>query len=149
MQLWQEKLKSEYELGQYDQKTFLDKNIDIIPGKDRDAKRYKVKTFIKNLQSEPTSNSDETEISTCSFHNGAYIYDRIISVAQGTMITKDIIMKAHNIDPKEWEVVSFKSNFWQAQKKGGQVMELYQSKVVVKPKLEEELSFILPLLRLV
>ena len=142
MHVWQEKLKLAYETGQYDQKSFLNDNIDIIPGKDRDAKRYRVKTFIKNLQSVPESVSDNIEErNSCSFSNGAYIYDRTISVAKGTMLTKEIVMEAHNIDPKQWEVVSFKSNFWQTQAKEGKILELYQSKLVVRPKTEEALSF--------
>lgn len=143
MQIWQTKLKELYDLGQYDQKQFLDEYLDIIPGKDRDSKRGRVKRQVEKfkLNSNIENSNREGMCQTCSFSNGAYIYDRTIEVAQGTMITKDIILKAHNIDPNEWEVVSFKSNFWQTQAKGGKVMELYQSKVVVKPKVTEGISF--------
>ena len=51
------------------------------------------------------------------------------------------VMKEHNLNPCEWEVVSFTSNYWQSQTKEGQLIDLCQSKLAVKPKVKSELTF--------
>ena len=50
MQIWQTKLKELYDLGQYDQKQFLDEYLDIIPVKDRDSKRGRVKRQVEKFK---------------------------------------------------------------------------------------------------
>ena len=49
-------------------------------------------------------------------------------------------MEAHGLDCHLWEVLSYKSNFWQAQQKGGEKLDLYQTKIVVKPKKQTEIT---------
>jgi hypothetical protein len=56
---------------------------------------------------------------------------------EGDPITPEAIMKAHNLDANKWETITYKTNFWQAQQKGGGTMLLYQSKITVKPKKEQ------------
>ena len=71
--------------------------------------------------------------------DGSAVFDRIISLAAGEELTPAKAMQAHGMDPTLWEVLSLKSNFYQQQKKGGTILNLYQSKISVKPT--KDISF--------
>ena len=73
--------------------------------------------------------------------DGTATFEGIIAVMEGEPITPDIIMKAHNLDENKWEVFSYKTNFWQQQAKGGKLLVLYQSKITVKPKKKDAITF--------
>lgn len=66
--------------------------------------------------------------------NGEYVSQKIISLANAYDITPEKLIVLHGLDPSQWEVVNYKNNFWQSQMKGGQLLDLYQSKLTVKPK---------------
>lgn len=66
--------------------------------------------------------------------DGTRTFSGIVELQEGVQITPEAIMAAHNLDPLEWDVVSYKSNYWQSQKKGGRLVVLYQSKITVKPR---------------
>ena len=65
--------------------------------------------------------------------DGSVAFDRIIALQQGQDLTPTNILTAHGLDPSKWELVSCKNNYWQQQKKGGQLLTLYQSKITAKP----------------
>ena len=69
--------------------------------------------------------------------DGSAIFDRIIALRDGEQLTPNAILKAHGMNPDMWEVLSCKSNFYQQQKKGGSVLNLYQSKVCAKPTTDK------------
>lgn len=71
--------------------------------------------------------------------DGSAVFERIISLAAGEELTPTKALEAHGMDPTLWEVLSLKSNFWQTQKKGGSILNLYQSKISVKPT--KDISF--------
>lgn len=71
--------------------------------------------------------------STVCFNNGNYEYKKEIELPHGEPITPESIMKAHGLKVGMWEVISFTNNDWQSQEKGGKIVDLYQSKIVVKP----------------
>ncbi|MBE6061861.1 MAG: hypothetical protein E7215_17120 [Clostridium sulfidigenes] len=73
--------------------------------------------------------------------DGSTTFEGIIALMEGEPITPEIIMKAHNLDNKEWDVVTYRNNFWQTQAKGGRKLLLYQSKITVKPKKKQEITF--------
>lgn len=73
--------------------------------------------------------------------NNTTTFDRIISLSHGTEITPENVMKAHGLDESLWKVVSYKSNYWQSQKQGGELLDLYQSKLTVMPIAQSELTF--------
>lgn len=147
---WKAELFRQFANDTYSQKDFLNKFEHCLPGTCRDSKRRRLKNYIskhytelntKNLNAVEDNKATIPANQSCSFSNGTYIYDKTIEVAAGTPITEEIIMAAHNLDPDKWEVVSFKSNFWQSQAKDNNVIELYQSKVTVKPKVIDSMSF--------
>lgn len=71
--------------------------------------------------------------------DGTVVFEKVISLAEGSEITPRKILEAHGMDPCKWEIVSYKNNLWQSQKKGGQILNLYQSKITAKP-VEEYIS---------
>lgn len=72
--------------------------------------------------------------------SGETIFEGIIALLQGEPITPEKVMKAHNLSPEEWQVMSFTSNSWQAQTKDSGKMSLWQSKITVKPAKEQAIS---------
>lgn len=72
---------------------------------------------------------------------GEMVFEGIIELLSGQEITPDIVMKAHNLKADEWKVISFTSNAWQSQVKGGKKIVLWQSKITVKPRVSNEITF--------
>lgn len=60
--------------------------------------------------------------------------DRLIEIGHGQEITPELLLKAHNLNPDEWEITSYRNNYWHSQVRGGKRMVMYQSKVTCKPK---------------
>ena len=52
----------------------------------------------------------------------------------------DYVLKAHGFDPDAWEIVSAKNNFWQQNSQENGLIDLYQSKITVNPKSDDELT---------
>jgi len=73
--------------------------------------------------------------------NGEMTFKGLISLMTGQAITPEVVMKAHNLNPDEWKVVSFTTNAWESQVKGGTKMTLWQSKITVKPRTDTEITF--------
>ncbi|WP_273709463.1 helix-turn-helix domain-containing protein [Leuconostoc mesenteroides] len=53
----------------------------------------------------------------------------------------DFVLRAHGFDPEDWDIVSAKSNFWQQNSVEKGLIDLCQSKITVKPKVDNELTF--------
>ena len=68
------------------------------------------------------------------FDKDVYEYDRIITICETEQITKELILKLHHLPAEEWEVVTYKNNFWHSQVKGGRRLVMYQSKLLVRPR---------------
>ena len=52
----------------------------------------------------------------------------------------DFVLRAHGFDPEDWDIVSAKSNFWQQNSVEKGLIDLCQSKITVKPKLDDKLT---------
>ena len=61
--------------------------------------------------------------------SGEMVFEGIIGLLSGQEITPDIVMKAHNLKTDEWKVISFTSNAWQSQVKGGDKSRRWRSKI--------------------
>lgn len=66
--------------------------------------------------------------------DNTYTRTKMISIKEGEIITPELIMEKHQIDPELWDVVTYKNNYWNSQKQGGELITLFQSKLTVKPK---------------
>jgi len=96
----------------------------------RDDPRYKAARQAAKSNPEP-----EYREST-GWKNGQYESDRLIEICEGQTITPEIVLRAHNLDPDEWEVVSYRNNRWHNQVRGGKRLVMYQSKLLAKPRTE-------------
>lgn len=101
----------------------------------KDAKQKSEPHSPTEVLNEPSTRSIEYK------SDGSITFDGIIRLMDGEPITPEIIMRAHNLDSEKFEVVSYKSNFWQTQAKGGIKLNLYQSKITVRPKLKQDITF--------
>ena len=72
--------------------------------------------------------------------DGSYIYESIIELFEDEEVTPDRIMEAHKLSPTDWEVVSYKNNYWSQQTKAGRTVVLYQSKLIVRPRKFDNIS---------
>lgn len=116
---------------------------DEFPSMSFDAIRGRVRRALKKHYSEqakdnairPTGEEDKDCVTTDVEYksDGTIIFNRIIKLAEGQALTPYDMLVAHGMNPDEWEVISYKNNLWQSQKRGGAVLNLYQSKITVKP----------------
>lgn len=72
--------------------------------------------------------------------DGSYVYDSIIEIFEGEEVTPNRIMEAHKLNPNDWEVLSYKNNYWTQQAREGKTVLLYQSKLIVKPRKFDNVS---------
>jgi hypothetical protein len=77
--------------------------------------------------------TDLTGTSKQEYSNGNYTFENIVELIEGEEVTPDMMVKAHGLKVGMWEVVAYRNNYWQAQKKGGKKILLYQSRLTVKP----------------
>ena len=102
-------------------------------GKETELAHY-IESQIKQSRNNREPNVKFNESSIEYDASGNLTSNKVISICKDSHnITPEIIMKLHDIDPTKWEVVSYKNNYWQSQQQGGQIIDLYQSKLIVKP----------------
>lgn len=53
----------------------------------------------------------------------------------------EFVLRAHGFNPDDWDIVSARNNFWQQNSVENGLIDLYQSKITVKPKSDDELTF--------
>lgn len=110
--------------------------------------RSRVRRYVKrNKQSVAVQDIERSSASTSPITHGVEykadgtaIFDRIIYLQETTDLTPENILKAHGLDPVMWKIISCKNNYYQQQKAGGEILNLYQSKITVKPS-ETPISF--------
>lgn len=99
------------------------------------VRRYKNK--INNLVLKSTKDFEPITKDMEYKQDGSVVFNRIIELSKTCDITPTDMLIAHGMDPTKWDVITYKNNFWQAQQKGGKVIDLYQSKITVRPKQQE------------
>jgi hypothetical protein len=115
-------------------KEYPNLNYECIRGRVR-RYREKVRTqSISDVQTNDVGTVDNIEKSSIEYKSdGSAVFERIIELPEKGNITPEMILEAHGMSKDLWEVISCKSNFYQQQKKGGSIINLYQSKLVAKP----------------
>jgi hypothetical protein len=117
---------------------YLMKNHKDFKGLSERKAKDKLRSYIRRTdkyKAKQAENNGENYSKSIQ-HNadGSTTFEGIVRLLDGEPITPEAIMTAHKLKPNDWEVVTYKTNFWQAQRKGGGTMLLYQSKITVKPK---------------
>lgn len=64
----------------------------------------------------------------------------LVEIRPGDRVSKEFILDKYGLCSREWEIVGFKLNEWQAQKKGGDTLNLKQFTLNVRPKRPSEYS---------
>lgn len=65
--------------------------------------------------------------------NGQQSSETVIKATEEDMKDVDFILQKHGYKVGEWELVNAKSSIWNTQRKGGEIADLYSSKITVKP----------------
>jgi len=65
--------------------------------------------------------------------DGTQISERRIMMSETDSKSPEFCLIAHGYDPKLWEVVSIKNNFWDSAFGEGEINTLFQSKLIAKP----------------
>ena len=52
----------------------------------------------------------------------------------------EFVLRAHGFNPDDWDIVSARNNFWQQNSVENGLIDLYQSKITVKPKVDDKLT---------
>ena len=98
--------------------------------------RNKVRDHIRSLPAYKQSHTDDlpekSSIEYCK--DGSIVSEKFIFLKDGTDMTPEIILTAHGLKVSDWEVLSYKNNFWNSQLKGGMKQISYQSKLTAKPR---------------
>lgn len=106
----------------------------------------KVRSYIRKTDEyKKTQEQDNHSVNTdnvkITYKNGESTFEgKIIELMAGQAITPDILLNAYNIDSNALEITYYTANIWQSQIKGGKKLDLYQSKLTVKPKKQGELT---------
>lgn len=113
-------------------KTYPTMNYECIRSR---VRRYREKLRTQQLcNTVETNEVDNIENSSIEYKSdGSAVFERIIELPEKGNVTPEMILEAHGMSKDLWEVISCKSNFYQQQKKGGSIINLYQSKLVAKP----------------
>lgn len=52
----------------------------------------------------------------------------------------EFVLRAHGFNPDDWDIVSARNNFWQQNSVENGLIDLYQSKITVKPKVDNDIK---------
>lgn len=110
---------------------------DELPEYDAHTRQQKIRDWVRKQPGYKQSHIGQAAGKASMSYDrrtGTTTYEAIISLPFGQEVTPEAVMQAHNLDPLRWDVISYKSNYWQSQAKGGVKMDLYQSKITVKPR---------------
>lgn len=78
----------------------------------------------------PRDNSSKTEIKA----DGTQTHQIKVKMTAEQSKDPEYVLKAHGYDPNDWELVQATNNIWEQNNQVDGLIQLYQSKIVVKPK---------------
>lgn len=67
--------------------------------------------------------------------DGSFTSDKLIGIEDEAQLKDEaFLLKVHNYDPRLWQIVTARNSIWNAQRKGGDIIKMYASKITVKPR---------------
>jgi hypothetical protein len=73
--------------------------------------------------------------------DGKIVSDRLIEIESIDLKTPEKLLAAHGFDPEKWVLVNAINNYWNGMRpKDMGLITLYQSKIIVRPKVQSDLS---------
>lgn len=86
---------------------------------------------------QPIDAESETKPVTVSLQaDGSTVSEKTFSVAHNTELTPELLLEKHGFDKNTFELVSAKNSRWNVQRKGSGVVDMYSSKITVRPAKE-------------
>jgi len=99
--------------------------------------RQKSRNYRKQNELDENFNPiNKGKVETIIKGDGSQEHTKIIRATEDQIKDAKYLLEQHGYKPGEWELVNAKSSIWDAQKKGGGKVEMYSSKITVKPKNE-------------
>lgn len=109
-----------------------------FPGKHADQIRDAIRGAVRRDPRYKGQRQDGAEYKASNgWKNGQYESDRLIEICAEDAKSPRRILKAHGLDPDEWDVVTCRNNLWHSQTKAGARLVMYQSKLTAKPRADE------------
>ena len=103
------------------------------PLRSKTQKQFKQKeSTVDPLMHNEVPKQDSLEIDKSGHHTST----KLLQLNSTQLKDPSYLMVAHGYDPKEWELLSIRNNIWNAYSKKDGIMELYSSKIVLKPKVQ-------------
>lgn len=107
---------------------------------DNEIKQIQASGLVE-IEEKPKPSADSRKIELLK--DGTTVSERKLYLSESQLKSKVSLLEAHGFDPFEFELVSATNNFWDSQTSEGEVLTLYQSKIVVKPLSEsKELNYL-------
>lgn len=100
----------------------------------REFKADNVRKKISMMRTNVSTNKEIFKESIDINSDGSQISNRLVRMSFEESKNVDFLLKAHGYSIDEWELVSAKSNIWNAYSKQDGIMQLYSSKISVRPK---------------
>lgn len=108
---------------------------DLTEGQVREKIRSYIRTTDRYKKAKGEPAQPKPYRSSIEYRNdGSLISDKIIEICENQKMTPEFLLEAHGLSVLEWDVISYKNNYWHSQVKGGTRLVMYQSKITVKPK---------------
>nr|DAY40174.1 MAG TPA: DNA polymerase II small subunit [Caudoviricetes sp.] len=82
------------------------------------------------------SESEEKPVTVSLLSDGSTVSEKSFSVAHNTELTPELLLEKHGFDKDYFELVSAKNSRWNVQKKGSGIVDMYSSKITVRPAKE-------------
>lgn len=101
---------------------------------DRSVRRVAQQHDIELKQSNKNGYNTPNTIEKSRHSDGSRSESRFIEMTEAQAMDDDYVLKAHGFDPNKWEIVNVKNGFWQQNSHSNGKINLYQSKISVKPK---------------
>lgn len=100
-----------------------------------DGVRIKIKSKNLNSQKNPTGEVHKFKDTIDINSDGSQTSNRLVRMSFEESKDVDFLLQAHGYSKDAWELVSARSNIWNAYSKKDGVMQLYSSKISVRPRV--------------
>lgn len=106
---------------------FDDFGINLAP---RTVSRYFGKQHNNNLK---VMKNKELQTEIIINRDGSQTSSTTVQMTKEQSKNPDFVLRAHGFDSDKWEILSVKNNFWQQNSQENGLVDLYQSKISVRP----------------
>lgn len=99
----------------------------------RVSRKYRFQNHLDENFNPITESKISKPVITSYNSDGSVTSERQFSLPHGTTVTPDVLLEKHGFDKDFFELVNAKNSQWNAQQKGGHIIDLYSSRITVRP----------------